>query len=155
MNIDASTILAVILGGGLIGGIAAFLKSGKEADNQEAQAQAARAQAAATMIDASADVVALIRREMAEQEKGWTERHDALATEVHSLTQTVTAWDGWADRVIDLLDRTFGLLTDEQRASLHPDIAQAKESRPPRYRYYHDNVGKPHDGQRAKGEETT
>jgi hypothetical protein len=141
VNIDIGPLLLVIFGGGLIAGIAAYRKSGKEADNQQAQA-------AANMIAAADDVVTLVRAEMTNQ---LLEMNDRIG----SLEATVHAWDGWADRVIDLLDRTFGMLTDKQKEMLHPDIMQAKETRPPRYRHYHDKLGKSHDGQKPKGEEET
>lgn len=114
-----------IVGGGTIAGLFALRKSNKEADNQQAQA-------AANMVSAADDVVVLMRSQMAEQ----TAKIEAMDGRIETLETAITAWDGWADRVLEILDRAFGMLTDEQKAGLLEDVESARGTRPPRYHQF-------------------
>ena len=133
MTFDATAVLVALItvvgGGGLLGW-AALRKSGKEADKYNAEA-------ASTLVGAADDVVRLLRDEMAKQ----AARQESTDARVEALEHTVIAWDGWADRVLDILDRAFGLLTAEQKATLLSDVTQARETRPPQFhRHYHDKT---------------
>jgi hypothetical protein len=122
------TFITVVFSGGIIGLFALF-RSNKKLDEEEQNDRDAQAQAAANMIGAADDVVRLVREEMAKQMESTNER-------ISVLEETVTAWDGWADRVLEILDRAVGLLSEEQRSALLPDIDHARETRPPRYHHF-------------------
>jgi hypothetical protein len=128
-----------ILGGGGMLGWAALRKSGREADKVNAEA-------AAVIVGGASDVVALLREEMdrlrADVEAERQEDHKRL----DALESVVTAWDGWADRVLDILDRAVGMLTEEQRASLLPDVDHARETRPPRHSHQKHLVHRTKEG---------
>lgn len=114
-----------IVGGGTIAGLFALRRSNKEADNQQAQATA-------NMVGAADDVVALVRVQLAEQ----TEHIHRMDERIQTLETAISAWDGWADRVLDILDRAFKMLSEEQKAELLQDVENARSSRPPRYHQF-------------------
>lgn len=140
MNIDLNTLLIAFFGGSFLIGVAAVVKSRKEADNEDAQAQQARAQASATMVSTADDVVALVRKEMAqmaskmgaqgEEMARYREKQAEDECRIDALEDAVMAWDGWADSVLAILDRAVGLLTEEQRLTLSSDVEHARSTRP-------------------------
>lgn len=127
---DWSGVLVAVLtvAGGSLVGLAALVtalrKAGPEADKSGAEATAA-------LLGASKEVVALLRQQMDEQ----AERLAVTDSRVEALEATVMAWDGWADRVLDILDRAVGMLSEEQRAALRPDIEHARETRPVKHHH--------------------
>lgn len=132
--------ITVVGGGGLVGW-AALRKSGREADKFGAEATS-------TIVGSAKEVVDMLHEQMIQQ----TARQESTDARVEALEHTVIAWDGWADRVLDILDRAFGMLTAEQKATMLPDITQVQETRPPQtHRHYHDKniVHKPHGDGRA------
>jgi hypothetical protein len=144
MTFDITAVMVafitVVGGGGLIGW-AALRKSGKEADKYNAEA-------ASTLVSSASDVVGMLHEQMVEQQK----RQEITDARVEALEHTVIAWDGWADKVLEILDRALGMLTKEQKADLLPDVKQVQESRPPQmHRHYHDKniVHRPHDDRRS------
>jgi len=140
MTIDVNTLLIAFFGGSFLMGLAAVIKSRREAENEAAQARASQAQAAATMVGTADDVVILVRREMAEQIAKVKAQGEEMAQyrmrqaedegRIDALEDAVTAWDGWADSVLAILDRAVGLLTEEQRQTLSGDIEHARATRP-------------------------
>ena len=148
MNVvfDATAVivaLITVVGGGGLLGWAALRRSGKEADKLNAEA-------ASTLVTSASSVVDMLHEQMIQQ----AARQESTDSRVEALEHTVIAWDGWADKVLDILDRAFGMLTIEQKASMLPDVTQARETRPPQtHRHFHDKniVHKPHtpDDRRA------
>jgi len=109
--------------GGTAAGFAALRKSGAEAGK-------ASAEAADSIVGSAGEVVKLLRDQMAEMAK----REDARDDRLLSLERTVGSWEGWAERVLDVLDRAVALLGEEHRAKLREDVQEVKASRPIRHR---------------------
>jgi hypothetical protein len=108
---------------GSLMGWAALRKSRSEASKTDAEA-------AGAIVGAAGDVVELLRQQMSE----------AATREVHrdarilQLEIAVGAWEGWAERVLSILDRAMGLLGDEHAKSLAEDVKYVKRTRPARHR---------------------
>lgn len=133
MTFDVTVVIVAfitIVGGGGVVGWAAWRKSGPEGREADARATAA-------MVGAAGDTVTLLREELERMAVHQAETDDRLS----HVEGTVLAWDGWGDRVLDILDKAFGLLTDEQRAAMLADVTHVRETRPPRYRHLRHREG--------------
>jgi len=105
-------------GGSLIGW-AALRKSGAEAKKSSADASS-------TIVDSASEVVKILREQMVAQGLALS----ATNARVMQLEITVGTWEGWAEKVLDLLDRALAMLEEEQRAKIQADVAVVKKTRP-------------------------
>jgi hypothetical protein len=128
MDIDGIIIAAITVIGGSLAGIAALLKAGKEASKSSAEA-------ANVLVDASGDVVKMLRENMADMRS----RMDREEDRISHLEGVVGSWEGWADKVLDILDRAMSMLAEEQKTNLQREVERAKKTRPPRFgKHQHD-----------------
>ena len=116
--VDWAVALGVaLLGGGLITGVAALRRSGKEADKYAAEASH-------MLVGASGEVVRLLREEVTDMNK-----------RLCHLEAVVGDWEGWSDDVIALLDQAVSMLSSEHASQLQAEIDKVKERRPSRHRH--------------------
>jgi hypothetical protein len=119
---DWPTVAALVTAvGGVLVGIAQWRKSGREADK-------ASADAAGALVTASGDVVKMLHDEL-----------DGLKARVDHLERSVGSWEEWADRVLSILDKAVGMLSDEERDGLRTDVEHARTTRPPHH-YHQKNI---------------
>lgn len=122
---DAGTVAVIVAFvtavGGSVAGLAALRRSGSEAAK-------ANAEAAGSIVGASQDVVTLLREQMADM----AAREDHRDRRLMALEVTVGAWEGWAERVLGLLDRAMEMLAVEQREKLRHDVDAVRREKPPR-----------------------
>ena len=131
-------IVVAIVGsvGAVVTGIAAWRKADKEAGKLSAEATT-------VIVGSAEDVVKLVREQLSEMSQRERIRDERLLT----LEQQVGTWEGWAERVLDILDRALDLLSESHRATLEPDVREVKAARPlrhPRKHIIHRPDG-PHD----------
>jgi len=93
------------------------------AENAKDNAEAGRA-----IVGGAGDLAKLLREQMAEM----AARLDAQEVRIHSLEVTVGSWEGWAERVLTILDKAMAMLAAEQRAKIETEVARVKKTRPPR-----------------------
>lgn len=121
---NVPVLVAIIAGvGGILTGVAALRRAGAEADEHSAGATG-------VLLGGATSVVTLLRQQMDEQ----AESIRATSRRLEALEIAVGQWEGWAERVLDLLDRALSMLESEQQAHLQAEVEEAKRTRPVHHR---------------------
>ena len=123
-------VAAVTVVGTLVAAWMVRRKSESEADQAAALADKAAAEATTTIVGSAADVVAMLREQMADLHR----RLDRAEARIVLLETEVGTWEIWAERVLDLLDRALGMMATDQAANLRPDVEAVHNTRPPKRR---------------------
>ena len=102
-------------------GLAALRKSKSESDK-------ATGEAAAAIAGASGDVVKMLHDEM----RDLRQRENRTEDRITALENAVVSWEGWAERVLNLLDKAMEMLAEEQRRHIAADVERVKATKPMR-----------------------
>lgn len=106
--IDIPALVAII--GGLaaaLTGIGAYLRSGADRDN--------------VIVESAETVVAMLTTQLS-----------ALDGRLSAVEGTVLSWESWAERVLQLLDRTISMLDAEHKAEVARLASVIRDERPMR-----------------------
>ena len=124
----AIVIAVITVAGGLIAAWAALRKSGPEAEK-------ASAEAVDLVVGSAAKVVTMLRDQMTEMRQRLSDteaRLEAGEDRIDHLEAAVESWEGWADRILAVLDKAMGALSEEQRTALIEEVERLRRTRPAR-----------------------
>jgi hypothetical protein len=121
--------------GGSVAGFAALRKAGAEAGKSTAEATGAIVGSAGAMVTILRDQIEQMQRDMDEDRK-----------RLQALEDHVRAWDSWADKAFAILDRSLGLIPEDQRAGLQVEVQKVRTSRPAHHRKHLVRREDPTDG---------
>lgn len=119
-GLDPGVLAAIITSiSGLVVGVTALRKAG-------ADAKKSNADTAGVIVDGAGDVVKLLREQLEEQQR----QQEQMGQRLMNLEVVVGSWEGWAERVLTILDRALAMLEEDQRRKLQPDVDEVVKDRP-------------------------
>lgn len=126
-DLDPGVIAAIITSlSGLVVGLTALRKANSDARKNNADA-------AGVIVDGAGDVVKLLREQLQEQARAQQAaevRQQQTDQRLMNLEVVVGSWEGWAERVLTILDRAIAMLEEDQRKKIQSDVDEVKQTRP-------------------------